>query len=95
MNLSAMRDLAARAHRSSGRRVNWAAVRKVTASVYASAHTSARRKVALPAVPELAARAYRRGGRRVNWTAALALALVVVLSFGVYRLPARGQPSSR
>jgi len=63
-----------------GRRVNWAAVREAVASAYASAG----RRVALPGVPERAARAGRPGGRRVNWTAALAL--VVVLSFGVYRL---------
>jgi len=80
VNLPAMRDLAARACRASGRRVNWAAVREAVASAYASAG----RRVALPGVPERAARAGRPGGRRVNWTAALAL--VVVLSFGVYRL---------
>ena len=89
VNLPAMRELAARAYRSSGRRMNWTAVREVTASAYASA----RRRVALPGVPELAARAYRSGGRRVNWTAALGLALVVVLSFGVYRLLA-GSPQA-
>jgi len=89
VNLPAMRDLAARACRSSGRRVDWAAVREAVASAYALA----RRRVALPAVPERAARAYRRGGRRVNWTAALGLALVVVLSFGVYRLLA-GSPQA-
>ena len=82
VNLPGMRDLATQAYRSSGRRVNLPAVREVMASAYASA----RRKVNLPAVPELAAQAYQSWGRRVNWTAALGLVLVVVLSFGVYRL---------
>ena len=77
-----MRKLATQAYRSSGRRVNLPAVREVMASAYASA----RRKVNLPAVPELAAHAYRSWGRRVNWTTALGLALVVVLSLGVYHL---------
>ena len=97
-----MRELATQACRSSWRRVNLPAVREVMASAYASArrkvnppairalvasaYASARPKVNLPAVPELAAQAYRSGGRRVNWTAALGLALIVVLSFGVYRL---------
>jgi hypothetical protein len=82
VNLPGMRELATQAYRSSGRRVNLPAVREVMASAYASA----RRKANLPVVPELAAQAYRSWGRRVNWTAALGLALVVVLSFGVYRL---------
>jgi hypothetical protein len=82
VNLPGMRELATQAYRSSRRRVNLPAVREVMASAYASA----RRKVNLPAVPELAAQAYRSWGRRVNWTTALGVALVVVLSFGVYRL---------
>ena len=82
VNLPGMRKLATQAYRSSGRRVNLPAVREVMASAYASA----RRKVNLPAVPELAAHAYRSWGRRVNWTTALGLALVVVLSLGVYHL---------
>jgi hypothetical protein len=82
VNLPGMRELATQAYRSSGRRVNLPAVREVMASAYASA----RRKVNLPAVPELAAHAYRSWGRRVNWTTALGLALVVVLSLGVYHL---------
>ena len=102
VNLPGMRELATQAYRSSGRRVNLPAVREVMASAYASArrkvnlpamralvasaYASARRKVNLPAVPGLVAQAYRSWGRRVNWTAALGLALVVVLSFGVYRL---------
>ena len=101
VNLPGMRELAAQAYRSSWRRANPPAVREVMASAYASArkvnppamralvasaYASARRKVNLPAVPELAAHAYRSGGRRVNWTTALGLALIVVLSFGVYRL---------
>jgi hypothetical protein len=82
VNLPGMRELATHAYRSWGRRVNLPAVREVMASAYASA----RRKVNLPAVPELAAHAYRSWGRRVNWTTALGLALVVVLSLGVYHL---------
>ena len=102
VNLPGMRELATQAYRSSGRRVNLPAVREVMASAHASArrkvnppamralvasgYASARRKVNPPAVPELAAQAYRSWGRRVNWTTALGLALVVVLSFAVYRL---------
>jgi helix-turn-helix protein len=78
INLPGVRKLAAQDRRSWARGVNWTAVREVTASAYAAT----RRKVNLPA-----------RARWVNWAAVLGLALVVVLSFGVYRLLA-GSPQA-
>ncbi len=87
LDLPALWARAALAYRSSGHKLSSASVR----GLVAAAAEPARRRVNLPALREVTAAAYASARSRVNWAAALALALMVVLGFGVYRF-ASGSP---
>jgi hypothetical protein len=82
VSLPAVRELAARAYRSFGRRLSWTTAGERAASDYAPP----RHRLKPPALWGPVASACASARRTVNWTAVLGLALVMVLGVGVYRL---------